>query len=246
MTENAVIRSVETCFSPALFPHILTKDNYIVVIIDILRATTAICTAFRNGALEVLPVAAIEETRKYRPLGYLVAGERDGIVIDGADFGNSPFNFTEENVKGKKIVITTTNGTQTIEMAKSAGTLVLGAFSNISVLAGWLGMQEKNVVIFCAGWKNKFNLEDSLMAGDLAQRLLQAGFVSNCDSTVAAIDLWNVAKSDVVKYIDKAAHRHRLKKLGLDDVIGYCFTPDTAPVIPFLENNTFTDILKKK
>jgi 2-phosphosulfolactate phosphatase len=237
--------TIETCFTPALFPYIITKEKYIVVIIDILRATTAICTAFKNGATEMVPVAKIEDTGKYRPLGYMIAGERDGIVIEGADFGNSPFNFTEENVKGKKIVITTTNGTQTVEVAKSCNTIILGAFSNISVLADWLISQKKNVVLLCSGWKNKFNLEDSIMAGDLALRLMQNGFVSNCDSTAAAIDLWNIAKVDVLAYIEKAAHRHRLKRLGLDDVLEYCFTPDTAEVIPVLQNNAFFNILKK-
>jgi len=237
--------TIETCFSPALFQYIITKENYVVVIIDILRATTAICTAFKNGATEMVPVAKIEDTGKYRPLGYMVAGERDGIVIDGADFGNSPFNFTEENVKGKKIVITTTNGTQTIEVAKASDTIVLGSFSNISVLTDWLVNQHKNIVFLCSGWKNKFNVEDSIMAGDIASRLLQKGFVSNCDSTAAAIDLWNIAKTDVLAYVEKASHRHRLKKLGLDDVLEYCFTPDTAEVIPLLKNNAFFNVLKK-
>lgn len=245
MAENTRLRTIETCFSTALFPHILTKENFLVVIVDILRATTAICTAFKNGALEVLPVAAIEETRKYKPLGYMIAGERDGIVIDGADFGNSPFNFTEENVSGKKIVITTTNGTQTVETAKAAEAMVLGAFSNISALTEWISIQDKNVVILCSGWKNKFNIEDSIFAGCLAQRLLQRNFCSQCDSTVAAIDLWNMAKNDVLTYIEKASHRHRLKKLGLDDVLDYCFTPDTAGVVPLFEKNTFIDINKK-
>jgi 2-phosphosulfolactate phosphatase len=245
MTNKSEIRTIETCFSPALFSNLLTKENFVVVIVDVLRATTAICTAFKNGAVEVLPVAKIEETKKYRPLGYMIAGERDGIVIDGADFGNSPFNFSEEHVKGKKIVITTTNGTQTIEQAKISDTVVIGAYSNITVLSEWLQKQNKNIVIFCSGWKNKFNLEDSIMAGALAEILLKKEFCSHCDSTMAAIELWNVAKKDVLKFIEKASHRHRLKKLGLDDVLEYCFTPDTANVIPFLKGNAFIDIFKK-
>jgi 2-phosphosulfolactate phosphatase len=245
MGKEENIKSIETCFSPALFPHLLTKDNFVVVIVDILRATTAICTAFKNGATEVLPVAKIEDTKKYRPLGYMIAGERDGIVIEGADFGNSPFNFSEKNVKGKKIVITTTNGTQTIEHAKISDSVVVGAFSNITVLSEWLQKQNKNVVIFCAGWKNKFNLEDSIMAGALAEILMKNGFCSHCDSTMAAMELWDVAKKDILKFIEKASHRHRLKKLGLDDVLEYCFTPDTANVLPFLKGDAFVDILKR-
>jgi 2-phosphosulfolactate phosphatase len=239
------LRTVETCFAPPLFQHILTSGNFCVVIVDILRATTAICTAFRNGATEIVPVAAIEDTKAYRLKGYLIAGERDGIVIDGADFGNSPFNFTEENVNGKKLVITTTNGTQTIEIAKASDTVVLGAFSNLSVLTDWLAKRDQNVVIFCSGWKNKFNIEDTLFAGDLARRLLCMDFSTICDSTKVAIDLWSIAEIDVLTYIEKAAHRKRLQKLGLDDVLEYCFTTDTSKVIPLLQNNAFVDILRK-
>ena len=244
MTEIHCNPTIETCFSPALFPHILTTENYVVVIVDILRATTAICTAFNNGAVEIVPVAKIEETKNYRPLGYMIAGERNGIVIDGADFGNSPFNFTEENVKGKKIVITTTNGTQTIEMAKSCDTVVLGAFTNISVLAEWLSKQKKNVVIFCSGWKNKFNIEDTIFAGALIEKLQSlSNYEVNCDSSIAAIDLWDLAKTNVLEYVEKASHRHRLQKLGLDDVLEFCFTEDTTPVVPILENGKLVNAL---
>jgi len=244
MTEVQTKRSIETCFSPALFPHIITKGNFIVVIVDILRATTAICTAISNGAVEVVPVAEINETKKYRTLGYKIAGERDGIVIDGADFGNSPFNFTKENVNGEKIVITTTNGTQTIETAKICDTVVLGAFSNINVLADWLNNQKKNIVIFCAGWKNKFNIEDTIFAGALIQRLQSlSSYNVSCDSSIAASDLWSLAKNNVLGYVEKASHRHRLKTLGLDDVLEYCFTEDTTPVIPILKNGKLVNAL---
>ena len=95
-------------------------QDSIVVIIDILRATSAICTAFDNGASSIIPVADIPEARNYKDRGYLVAAERDGFVLDFADFGNSPFNFTREKVAGKTIVYSTTNGTGIIKLASSA------------------------------------------------------------------------------------------------------------------------------
>ncbi|NTW34370.1 MAG: 2-phosphosulfolactate phosphatase [Bacteroidetes bacterium] len=244
MNKDLEKRTIETCFSPALFPFIQTSENFIVVIVDVLRATTAICTAFENGAIEIVPIAKIKDTLKYKNSGYMIAGERDGIVIEGADFGNSPFNFSKENVKDKKIVITTTNGTQAIEQASISDTVVLGAFANISVLANWLYKQNKNVVIFCSGWKNKFNLEDTIMAGALSELLITKGFSTCFDSTYAAIDLWNIAKPNVLAYIEKASHRHRLKKIGLDDVLEYCFTQNTTNVIPFLRKHTLINILK--
>ena len=112
-------RKLETCFSPALYQpdeHM----NSVVVIIDILRASSAICTAFANGAAAILPVADASEAREYKSRGYLVAAERDGFVLDFADFGNSPFNFTRERVEGKTIVYSTTNGTGIINQASSA------------------------------------------------------------------------------------------------------------------------------
>jgi len=121
-------------------------------------------------------------------------------------------------------------------MAKHSEKIVIGAFINISALTQWLGEEDKNVVILCSGWKKKFCIEDTLFAGALSSRLLDSGkFTTNCDSTYASIDLWNVAKADILQYIKKAAHSYRLKKLGLDDVIPYSFTADQTKVVPVFD-----------
>ncbi|MCD4745602.1 MAG: 2-phosphosulfolactate phosphatase [Bacteroidales bacterium] len=235
--------TIEVCFSPKLFPDRLTKENYIVVIVDILRATTSICTAFKNGVKAIIPVATIEEAYEYKKKGYIIASERDGKVTDFADFGNSAFNFTVERVKGKTIIYSTTNGTQAIEMAKSAKNVVIGSFINLKSLTEWLVKHNKNVVILCAGWKNKFNLEDSIFAGVLVENLLKYPiFKINCDSASAALDLWKLAKTDLLGFIEKAAHRHRLKKLGLDDVLEYSFTLNTSDVVPVLDDKIIKDV----
>ena len=122
---------------------------------------------------------------------------------------------------------------RSLETAKNATTIAIGAFINITALRNWLVKQEKNVVILCSGWKNKFCLEDSIFAGALTETLLgDARFITRCDSAEAALDLWSIAKSNVAGYLEKAAHRHRLKKLGLDDVIPYSLTPDLTRVVP--------------
>ena len=230
-------RTVEVCFTPKLFADITTKDDYIVVLTDILRATTSICAAFQNGVKEIIPVASLEEAREYKARGFLVASEQDGKKLDWADFGNSAFSFSPGAVGGKTLVYCTTNGTRALEIAKHAHKIAMGAFINISALAEWLVSENKNVVILCSGWKNKFCLEDSLFAGALAEKLMaRPGFLSCCDSTHASMDLWNIARPDVLAYLEKAAHRHRLKKLDLDDVIPYSFTPDSTTVIPVFEN----------
>lgn len=227
---------LETCFSPALYEPELHKEA-IVVIIDILRATSAICTAFANGAEAIIPVSEVEEAREYKKRGYLVAAERDGYVLDFADFGNSPFNFTREKVLGRTIVYSTTNGTGIINLASSAHSIVIGSFLNITALTGWLISRQKDVVLFCAGWKNRFNLEDTICAGAYAERLISEGNYSTiCDSTHAALDLWKISKKDIKGYIEKAAQRSRLRDKGLDDCIGFCLTGDFTDKIPVIKD----------
>jgi 2-phosphosulfolactate phosphatase len=235
-------RDLETCFSPALYePE--RHEGSIVVIIDILRATSAICAAFENGAESVIPVATVPEARDYKEKGYLVAAERDGYVLDFADFGNSPYNFTREKVAGKTIVYSTTNGTGIIKIASSASYIIIGSFLNISALTDWMSKQELNVVLFCAGWKNRFNLEDTICAGAMAERLLLTSLYSTiCDSTLAALDLWSLAKYNVPAYIEKVAQRSRLRDKKLDDCIEFCLTPDYTSKVPVIKDGILVSL----
>ncbi|MCX6334117.1 MAG: 2-phosphosulfolactate phosphatase [Bacteroidia bacterium] len=234
-------RKLETCLSPALYEADLHSGS-VVVVIDILRASSAICTAFANGAVSVIPVAEVQEARDYKKQGYLVAAERDGYVLDFADFGNSPFNFTHEKVSGKTIVYSTTNGTGIIKIASPANAIAIGSFLNISALTEGIISQEKDIVLFCAGWKNRFNLEDTVCAGAIAERLMSSSLYSTiCDSTNAALDLWSLAKNDLSGYIEKAAQRSRLRDKGLDDCISFCLTSDFTKKIPVIKNGILVD-----
>ncbi len=236
MTVLHETRSVEVCFSPGLFRDVVTTGDFIVVLVDILRATTTIVTAVANGVEAIIPVASHEESRQLKAKGFLVATEKDGVQLDFADFGNSAFSFTRDAIAGKTLVYCTTNGTRALEMAKSAGSIAIGAFINISAVTEWLAGQQKNVVILCSGWKNKFCLEDTLFAGALTERLLNTGlFRCDCDSAHASMDLWHLAEGDVLGYVEKAAQRHRLKKLGLDEVIPYSFACDQVNVVPVFD-----------
>ena len=229
-------RKLETCFSPALF---IPDENHdsIVIIIDVLRASSSICTAFANGAVSIIPVAEVAEAKDYKSRGYLVAAERDGFVLDFADFGNSPFNFTKEKVSGQTIVYSTTNGTTIINLTSSAFITVIGSFLNIGALTKWLIKQDRNVLLQCAGWKNRFNIEDTVCAGAIAEILLKSNlYATICDSTLAALDLWSLAASDLPGYIEKAAQRTRLRDKKLDDCIGFCLTPDFTDKIPVMKN----------
>lgn len=224
--------SIHTCYSPAQYP-LFRDEQAIVVVVDVLRATSAICTAIEYGVEKMIPVAGIEEARRYKEMGYLAACERDAIKQEGFDFGNSPHSYMDESVKGQTIAISTTNGTQAIEAAKGASTIVLGSFLNLQALAGWLKKQQRNVVILCSGWKNRFNMEDALFAGALSGELLQdPGFYTYCDSTIAAGYLYNLAKGDLYTFLENSSHRKRLRDLQLEKDIRYCLTLNIISSIP--------------
>ena len=230
------MNKVEICYSPALFPYYKNPDA-VVVVTDILRASSAIVTAFMNGVERIIPVGTLEEALKYKEKGFMVAAERDGIVRDFADFGNSPYNFTPDRVRGNQIVYSTTNGTNAIQLASSGRQVLIGAYLNISILADHIRKQEMDLLILCAGWKNKFNLEDTLFAGALAEKVLDDHrFDTICDATLGALDLYQAARGDMMGYIEKVAQRHRLKKNNLDDVIEYCHQSDLTDLIPVLED----------
>ncbi len=234
--------SIDVCFSPALYPFFHNNET-IVVVTDILRAGSAICTAFMNGAEKIIPVETLAEAKELKSKGFLVAAERDGFVMDFADFGNSPYNFSSASVKSKTIVYSTTNGTQAIHLAGKSHKVIIGSFLNLTASCDWLINQQRNVIILCAGWKSKFNLEDTLHAGAIVEQLLKNNrFFTICDSAYASLDLWKLAKSDLLRYIEKTAQRNRLKQNNLDDVIEYCLTRDLTTIIPVLENNYLTYI----
>ena len=227
--------NIEVCFSPQSYPLFHNPDS-IVVVIDVLRATSAITTAFYNGVAKMIPVATIEEAQKYKENGFLVAAERNAEIIEGFDLGNSPFGYMNDKVKGKNIAITTTNGTQAIEAAKNAGKIIIGSFLNQDKVIDYLKTQKKDVLFLCAGWKNKFNLEDTLLAGAAADALIyKYGFDSTCDSTIAAMELYKLAKHDLYGFLAHSSHRNRLAKLDLERDIRYCLTANQCPVLPMME-----------
>ena len=234
MDQSDSRKKVEVCFSPYLFP--LYKEEFdIIVVIDVLRATSAICAAFNNGVKELIPVSTIDEAREYKEKGFLVGAERKGKIVEGFDFGNSPFSYMREDLKGETVVLSTTNGTKSINIAKDAGQVVIGALSNLDMLKAWLVEQDKNVLFLCSGWQNKFNLEDTICAGAHLDHMLSTGnFKSIEDASIASKYLFLSAKDNIFGYLKASSHRRRLKNLNLNEDIKFCLTPNTAPVIPVL------------
>jgi 2-phosphosulfolactate phosphatase len=227
---------IDACFSPKLYP-VYADDKSIVVIIDVLRATSAICTAFHHGAAKIIPVATVDEARVLQAQGFLAGAERDAIKVEGFDFGNSPYDYMGDHVNGKTIVLTTTNGTQAIDAAKNAYQVVVGAFSNITVLCDWLVQQDRSVLLLCSGWKNRFNLEDSLFAGAVTAELVKRSDKYKLGDGCLALEyLYKMAKEDPMKFLARASHKERLAALNLKKDIKYCLTPDQTKVIPVLKD----------
>lgn len=233
---------IEVCFSPAMFP-LYKAEEAIVVVIDILRATSSICVAFENGAGEMIPVAKVEDCIPYKDKGYLIAGERGGVMLDGFDFGNSPFSYMNEAIRGKKIAITTTNGTQAIEAAKGSYKVAIGSFLNIDSLVNWLKTERRPVICLCSGWKNKYNMEDSLFAGALSKALINTGlFFTDCDASLSCQHLFEIAQHDVFGFLGESSHRKRLKRLNIEKDIEFCLMRNLTRVVPVLEGNKLINL----
>jgi 2-phosphosulfolactate phosphatase len=193
------------------------------------------CTAFEYGVDKMIPVATLEEAMEYKKQGYLVGAERNGIAIEGFDFGNSPYSYMTEKTKGQTVVISTTNGTQAIEAARNAYQVVIGAFTNITALCNWLQTQNKNVLLLCSGWKNRLNLEDTVFAGAVSERLINSNLFHTGDAALAALFLYQQTQQSQVKFFHNSSHSKRLAAMGLKKDIKYCFTLDQTTVIPVLD-----------
>ena len=226
-------RCIEVCLTPALL-HLYDFKESIVVVIDIFRATSSICYGIENGAEAIIPVATVEACESYRHSEFLLAAERNGEVVAGFDFGNSPFSYIKDKVHGKTVVLTTTNGTHAINVSRGASKIVIGSFLNLGALCDWLKTQPNDVLLLCSGWKDKVNLEDTLFAGGVVHNLMNEDYQLD-DSGIAAEDLYRMAKDDLDKYLKKTSHSERLKKLGIEEDIAFCLKVDITTSIPVLD-----------
>jgi 2-phosphosulfolactate phosphatase len=231
--------SLHTALSPALL-HLYDLNHAIVVIIDVLRATSTIATALYNGAKCVIPVDSVAKCIELgRQIDGITAGERDGMIAEGLQHGNSPFEYPTSFIGGKTLVLTTTNGTKLLHMAldRGAGQIITGSFANLTAVSDYLLAQHLPVVLACAAWKDRVNIEDLLFAGAVINKVKEK-FHINCDSTQIAETLYLDAQKDLYEFMKakNASHYQRLSGYGLEKDIRYCLTPDMAPVLPLYEN----------
>jgi 2-phosphosulfolactate phosphatase len=224
-----------TVLSPALL-HLYEVTNTVVVVIDVLRATSTIATVLYNGAKEIIPVDSVARCIQLgKELDCVTAGERDGQIAPGLQYGNSSFEYPREFIGGKTLVLTTTNGTKLLHMAlaKGATEIITGSFLNLSAVCDHLIQLKKNVILGCAAWKDRVNMEDTLFAGAVVSRVKEH-FTINCDSSHMAENLYNVAQEDLYEFMKKndASHYHRLTNFGLERDIRHCLTDDLANILP--------------
>jgi len=231
---------LETCLSPALL-HLFDTKNTIVIIIDIFRATSTITTALYNGAEKVIPIASVEAciNSKKENEAYITAGERDGKVAPGLEYGNSPFEYPADFIKDKTLVLTTTNGTKLLHMVEYADQIVIGSFLNLEKVCAYLISQNKKVLLGCAGWKDRVNMEDTLFAGAVAHHL-RPYFDILCDSTRMAEELYNDAmeSGSLIEFVKDSNHYRRLSGFGLLKDMEYCLTPNLHPIVPVYDGHS--------
>ncbi len=235
--------SLVTVLSPHLI-NLYDLDNSLLVVIDVFRATSTIAAALYNGASKIIPVADVEECKKIgRQLNAITAGERDGKIIEGLQYGNSPSEYPRNFIQGKTIVLTTTNGTKLLHLAVQKGIdeIITGSFPNLSAICEHLKTTNKNVILACSGWKGKFNLEDTLFAGAVINNVSKH-FTIHCDSSFMAEEMYMLHQHDMYSFIRKTTHWHRLASYGLEKDLEYCITENLANVLPSYKDGALTSI----
>ncbi len=225
--------ALEVCLTPELI-HLHPPVGKTVVVTDILRATSCMVTALANGVESITPVASVEECQVLQHKGYIAAGERNGVQIDGFDLGNSPLSYLNEAYSGKKVAMTTTNGTLAISRSSGANTILIGAFLNLSSLIDHLSIQTDDLLIVCAGWKGKASFEDTLFAGALVSKLFPI-YDTDSDAAVMAREVYEMNQGNLLGAIQKSSHYKRLKDLNIDDDFEFCATIDKFEIVPVLE-----------
>ncbi len=211
-------------------------NNKTVIVVDVLRATTTITAALAAGCLEVIPVLTQEEAIAMRERledeRLLLGGERNSLKISGFNLGNSPLEYTPEVVAGKRIIITTTNGTRAISRAVNGSQLLLGAIINATAVARLAAGVGNDIAIICAGTRDYFALEDFLAAGLIIDQLKNYTSFASGDGAQVAWDYYNVNRYQLNKVLKAGFHGRQLIELGFEADIDYCAKVDQVDIVP--------------
>ena len=208
-------------------------DGAAAIVNDALRMTSVAVTALSNGCTGVLACAEVDSARQAASeTGALLGGERNAVLIPGFDFSNSPLEYTRERIAGRRLVMSTSNGTKAIAAVSGAKRALLGAFLNASAAARAVA-DEESVVIVCAGTLGAFTLEDALAAGAILEALRAQGTSPALDDmAVAAQMLYDSAKANLYAALMPTKHFTRLRMLGFEEDLRYCLTLDALSNVP--------------
>ena len=211
-------------------------ENKLVVFVDVLRNTSTMTAALFHGIEKVKPFAKVEEVMAYQgKANYITAGERQGIKIPEFDKGNSPLAFVDQDNAGKTLVITSTNGTQSVHLSKEAAILTCGSFVNETVLKNFIIEKNMPTLLLASGWRNNMSLEDTLFVGRLVE-LLKNDFEQIGDPSIMAHAVYKQAEQVGMKeFVMQGAHYMRIRVTDENDDIDYCFSTDVAPVVPLYD-----------
>ncbi|SPF32131.1 putative 2-phosphosulfolactate phosphatase [Candidatus Desulfosporosinus infrequens] len=223
-------------------PRLPYLEDKLVIVIDVLRATSTMVTALANGCQAIIPALTPEEAlaRRLTLPGSLLGGERQALPMEGFDLGNSPFDYVPEKVGGKRVIMTTTNGTRAIRDAIAAPMIWMASFLNMqSIISAILGLFEddcrfQGIVVFCAGTEERFDLPDTLCAGMLIDAL-GPNVVLN-DLGEAARMLYRSSENHLADKIRDSVHGKKLISLGYEQDVVYCSTLNILPIIPVFED----------
>ena len=229
------MKQIDVCFTPDLL-HLHQVENTIVVVADVFRATSCMVTAFAHGVNSIIPVATIDECRDWQQRGYLAAAERNARRVDGFELDNSPFTYMNGQIRGANVAMTTTNGTLAITKSRSAVKVLVGSFLNLEAIVRYLKTERYDVMVLCAGWKGRVNMEDTLFAGALVERLKDSYAMAE-DSAIMAWRLYEQGKDNLAGYLFNSSHIKRLQRLGIQKDITYCLQHDLYDVVPVLRGN---------
>jgi 2-phosphosulfolactate phosphatase len=232
--------SIDVCLTPELL-HLYPVEGKTVVVVDILRATSVMTTAIAHGIKEIIPVKTIAECKDLKDAGYLAAAERNGEMQEGFDFGNSPFSYMVDEIRGKSLAITTTNGTVAIKSSEEAAEIIIGSFLNISSVKNYILDNPNDILILCAGWKGRVNLEDTLFAGALIE-MLRDDFELNHDGALIAHSIYINAGDDKLKFLHGCSHFKRLAKLNIQKDIEFCLEHDVYDVVPIVKEGKIIEV----
>lgn len=222
----------------------------VVVVIDVLRASTTIAIALANGARTVIPFESAEEaitrSKSFERGDYKLAGERRNLIIPGFDLGNSPGEYTHEAVDGKTILFTTTNGTGALIAVQAAREVIVGSYVNftaVSAMARAAARARSDIAIVAAGSERHFSLEDAACAGRYVRAIRRglADVVLN-DGAVAALQLERRHGSDLPRLFAESTHGRALAEAGFAADLVVCGAIDAYPVVPVYQDRHVTKL----